>query len=298
MKSLDLSALKNLRFKPGMSGVIHRIRRMRAKLGQKINKYLQNPVGDKLRCVIDFAGLKTISCPGEINLSTLRPIGAVDLPHIFNNGDVHIQWERAGLQLKKLLKIDQIPGDLRAIYYLIASLQPRSVLEVNTGTGVATATIALALKDYIPDALFVTTSLMDISESRIAQRLNAIGLENLSIVLASGTEFLDFTEDNFDLIFFNGDQSATTIYLSTHAGFSHLNTPGVMLYADYYPEGQPLYHDKRFMSGAFVALTRLCVENPGLATHPIGALPWPVKTVKGAGSTISALAILANPADK
>lgn len=39
------------------------------------------------------------------------------------------------------------PGDRRAIYHLIRSLKPRSVLEIGTHIGVSTLYIALALKN-------------------------------------------------------------------------------------------------------------------------------------------------------
>lgn len=261
-------------------------------LRQLTLQYLKSPFGDKVRSIIDFLDLRMLSCPGELDVDSLRQENDFDLSALFNAGEVHIQWERAGLQLKKILGHDRDAGERRALYYLVAHFKPVSVLEIGCGDGNMTAALALALKDFVPESTL--TAIDPTFTNKPQKKLNPTKLvattefENFEYIQADGTGFFENTNDTYDLIVLNGQLAPRDLYLATHSALRSLNVGGLLLYTGYYPDGKPIYADKRFTSSTYVTMTRLCAENPRLDILSLGSLPWPTKS----GSMLSTLALL------
>ncbi len=122
-----------------------------------------------------------------------------------------------------------------------------------------------------------------------AQLLETLGLrEHVQFVSQRSVDYLASRPDGFDLIFLDGDHSAATVYQELPLALASLNSGGLILLHDYYPDGRSLWSDGKVIDGPWLALQRLESEGLRLQVVPFGTLPWPSKL----GSQCSSLAIL------
>ena len=203
------------------------------------------------------------------------------------------------------------PGDRRAIFYLIAALKPRSVLEIGTHIGASTLHLALALhlnqteqpgepgsraKLFSVDALDVNDPFAEPwirhgTEHSPVEMLRQIGLDHLvEFVIGRSIPYLEGATRGFDFIFLDGDHDPETVYQEIPRALSALNEEGVILLHDYFPHLKPLWTDGSVIPGPWLATRRLVCEGAGIAVTPLGELPWPTKL----GSQVTSLALLVN----
>jgi predicted O-methyltransferase YrrM len=202
------------------------------------------------------------------------------------------------------------PGDRRALYHLARALGPTRILEVGTHVGASTSMLGLALKQSQAQALnvkprLVTVDISDVNDPlhgawhRIgcsrspADVMRAIGCQDfVQFVTSPSIPYLQGCTEKFDLIFLDGDHSATAVYQEIPAALRLLNPGGFILLHDYFPNLLPLWSDDSLVPGPDLALARLRRECPSIIARPFGALPWPTKL----DSNVSSLALLCRAA--
>jgi predicted O-methyltransferase YrrM len=198
------------------------------------------------------------------------------------------------------------PGDQRALYYIARALRPRSILEVGTHVAASTGILALGLRHNAAQSSsapprLVTVDIMDVNDpmrgawKRIgcdqspSQFVQSIHVEDIvTFVTRPATDYLRNGREKFDLIFLDGDHSATGVYQEIPAAIALLNPGGLILLHDYFPGLQPLWADGAVVPGPQLAVERLRSEKLPVTVKPLGALPWPTKQ----GSNVSSLAVL------
>lgn len=192
------------------------------------------------------------------------------------------------------------PGDRQAIYKLIYALKPKTVLEVGTHIGASTLYISRALKAQNENAKLTTVDILDVNApdgpwsslgldgcpQDFAKRLDCE--DQITFVQSPCVPHMKNTNEKYDLIFLDGDHSASSVYQEISAALDILNDGGIILMHDYYPHGKAIYADNTIITGPYLAVERIREENPTIAIHPLGALPWATKQ----GSNITSLAIL------
>lgn len=198
------------------------------------------------------------------------------------------------------------PGDRRAIYYLIRHLRLGLALEVGTHVGAATARIAAALRQLkalglVQEIALATIDLDDVNDpvsgrwvtynsSRPPREvIKAMNCENFVTFHSGGSlRFFAETRQRFDLIFLDGDHTATTVYQEIPAALRVLKEGGWILLHDYFPELKPLWREGIVVPGPFLGVKRLQAEGVAIRAVPLGDLPWPTKF----GSHTTSLALL------
>jgi predicted O-methyltransferase YrrM len=198
------------------------------------------------------------------------------------------------------------PGDQRALYFIARALRPRSILEVGTHVAASTGIMALALRKNGPhpsgtSPQLVTVDLLDVNDPQVGawkrigcdqsptQFMRSIKVDDIvTFVTRPATDYLRSGQEKFDLIFLDGDHSATGVYHEIPAAIALLNPGGLILLHDYFPGLQPLWSDGAVVPGVQLAVERLQAENYPVTVKPLGALPWPTKQ----GSNVSSLAVL------
>lgn len=198
------------------------------------------------------------------------------------------------------------PGDQRALYYIARALQPKSILEVGTHVGASTGMLALALRHNSaklpgPAPRLVTVDILDVNDPvqgswiRVGCKqsprdyMRALGCDDLVTFIASrSVNYLKSSREKFDLIFLDGDHTATTVYTEIPGALSLLNPGGVILLHDYFPDARPLWSDGEVIPGPELAVLRLRSEGVPVMVKPLAALPWPTKK----STHISSLAVL------
>jgi predicted O-methyltransferase YrrM len=197
------------------------------------------------------------------------------------------------------------PGDRRALYYLARSLRPVRVLEVGTHIGASTAHLVAALRSNatagICRAGLTTVDIQDVNDPRVrpwegfgsklapAEIVKRLGMsECVRFVVASSLEFLSTGSDLYDLIFLDGDHSATTVYREVPAALRRLAPGGHLVLHDYYPMGRPLMPSDAAILGPWLGTERLRREGARLRVLPLGELDWPTKL----GGRMTSLAVV------
>ena len=195
-------------------------------------------------------------------------------------------------------------GDRRALFWLTHALRPRRMLEVGTHIGASTVFLAssmAAVWRHEATPGLTTVDIIDVNdvvtepwkESGVDQS-PAVLLAELKLghlvhfVAQSSLEFLRKTDERFDLIFLDGDHSASTVYKEVPAALERLNPGGSILLHDYYPQGKPLWANGAVVYGPYLALERLKAEGMNAEVRPLSPLPWETKL----GSKVSSLALL------
>lgn len=253
-------------------------------------------------------GLPRVPCAAE----RLRKTTERDLSLMFNSAELGAEWAEAGAALARACPIEDgktdgvNPGDRRALWYLVRSFGPASVLEVGTHVGASTLHIASAMRsaarrDPLLRPRLVTVDIEDVNSEESGawkkrglsaspeRMVEALGCPDLvTFVTEPSLSYLDRCEDRFDLIFLDGDHSAATVYQEVPRALRLLNEGGVILLHDYFPENVPLWSNGVVVPGPYTAVARLCGEGAGVKVIPLGSLPWETKL----GSSTTSLALM------
>ena len=223
--------------------------------------------------------------------------------------DISEEWQKVSGSMSSFQIPDGTggvnPGDRRAIYYLIRSLQPKTILEIGTHIGASTLCIAHAQKQYVDKAnqsKLISVDINDVNDSTKKpwikfgtnfsplEMIKDISSDNLvQFICTDSLNYLKNTEIRFDLIFLDGGHSANIVYQEIPAALEVLNNNGVILLHDYFPNLKPLWASSKVTQGPFLAVQRLISEGANIRALPLGRLPWPTKLC----SNVTSLALLA-----
>ena len=173
------------------------------------------------------------------------------------------------------------------------------MLEIGTHVGTSTLSIAQALKSVSPTANLTTVDIRDVNDPREWRKHGLVmsprdyagrigSLDRIRFEATASVAFMRQAKPGFDFIFLDGDHQAATVYREISAALALLSPRGAILLHDYYPDGRPLFADGVRITGPYRAVRRIQGECPGLAVHPLGALPWPTKQ----RSNVTSLALL------
>lgn len=244
----------------------------------------------------------------RVDAAALVRANSIECAGIFASGREEAAWRGVASRMKALGISESAggvnAGDRRALYYLVAALRPRTVLEVGTHIGASTTHIAAALKDAADrgsGSRLVTVDISDVNDS-IAKPWKKAGsvwspremarlldCEHIvRFVTAASLDYMKSSEDRFDFVFLDGDHHAATVYREMAASLQLLAPGGLVLLHDYYPALRPLWDDGAVVAGPFLAIQRLQREGAPLEPIPLGRLSWPTRN----GSTATSLALV------
>jgi predicted O-methyltransferase YrrM len=253
----------------------------------------------------ELAALERHPC----EIATLRNISAANITD-WLAADLAAEWQQVCLKMSAIRfgggSGAVNPGDRRALYYVARALRSSSILEVGTHVGASTSMLALALRRLHASgsdvrSRLLTVDIVDVNDPvpgawrRIgcshspADVMRTIGCQDLvTFVTSPSILFLRNCKERFDLIFLDGDHSASTVYQEVPAALQLLNPNGVILLHDYFPNLHPLWSDGAVVLGPELAIGRLRAENVPIVAKAFGGLPWATKLE----STVSSLALL------
>jgi predicted O-methyltransferase YrrM len=248
------------------------------------------PLADE---VARLDGVQRLECAAD----QLRHVDTLTLSQTFGSQEIADSWSASGAGLEALGIPDGTgginPGDRRALYYLVAAVRPRAVLEIGTHIGASTVHIASALhmaSVSSPSPTMVTVDIADVNSRSVkpwlkngaaespASMVDMIGYgANVEFVTGRSITYLAGCERTFDFVFIDGDHSAAMVYQEIAAALKVLNADGVIVLHDYFPDLKPLWADGSMIPGPFLAVERLQREGVNLAVVPLRELPWPTK---------------------
>lgn len=243
----------------------------------------------------------------DFDVNNLVSSRDVDIEELLVCSSIESRWKQASVQLDRFKIPDGTggvnPGDQRAIFYLIAGLKPKSVLEIGTHIGASTVNIACALRDSVgKDITMVTVDEKDVN-CRKAKPWLSFGAKfspqyivdslapsfPVQFVIDNSLGFLLKSRIKFDFIFLDGDHSASSAYQDISVALRCLAPGGVILLHDFFPGGKSLWSDGTVIPGPFLAMERIIHEGVNVSVKPLGRLPWPTKF--GSSSTSLALVL-------
>lgn len=241
----------------------------------------------------------------ECDTRKLRLRSEIDLNELFASNEIRTRWEQSSKKTERLVIPERRGGlnvgDRRAIYYLVSSFNPPSVLEIGTHIGASTLHIASAmfmnrLRDGTPPSLISVDIapvnslvskpwLLHGSLQSPAQMVEEMGYARfVEFVTADSLSYFAECGQRFDLIFLDGDHAAKIVYQEITTALSLLNPNGVILLHDYFPELKRLWPEVPMIPGPFLAIERLRREGAKLDVLPLGTLPWKTKVQSNATS--------------
>lgn len=259
-----------------------------------LKKYLPRPVIQKIIIARDI--LKLALVPKNIFAEEClrNDLTAEKIDAFFKDDSYKSGWQSAFEGINSIFR-ETVPGggvnpgDRRALYYLIRALQPEKLLEIGTHVGASTVFLAAALRDTSKTSRMTTVDILDVNaadspwyQQKLSYSpkdfLEKLGTSDyVTFRVSPSSTYLENTDETFDFIFLDGDHSAKTVYQEVSLALNKLNSGGVILLHDYYPEAKSLFRDGNIISGPFVALKRIMKENPNIRVIPLGDLPWPTK---------------------
>lgn len=231
----------------------------------------------------------------DIDAHNVRAISRLDVMAMLSDPSAIEAFETAAVRFATLglerIKDAANAGDLRALFQLVHSLRPRSILEIGTCNAASTAFMALAMRDLGADAQSITTvDLVDVNdpEKGIWKRsgmpyppselLERLGMDDLVCLESGGSDlFFRTTLDRFDFIFIDGSHRASDVYADVSGALASLNANGVIAMHDFYPDGQPLWSGEAAIPGPYLGVVRAIEECPDLGVVPLRQLPWRTK---------------------
>lgn len=232
-------------------------------------------------------------------LERVRTVNRQGLDKIFGADEIRSRWDESQKTLSTFDIPDGTggvnPGDRRAIYYLIKSYQPETVLEIGTHVGASTVYIAAALADNRSQIIgatphLVSVDLKDVNDPILKPWLDygttrsplemvqeVAGKDLVQFVQSHSLEYLSNPHEYYDFVFLDGDSSLNRVYREIPAALGHLNGDGVILLHNYFHELRPLWNDGAVIEGPYLAVARLKAEGVPIDVLPLGELPWPTK---------------------
>jgi predicted O-methyltransferase YrrM len=229
----------------------------------------------------------------------LTAIHRQTLHALFASRELHDEWRRAEPRIASWNLLAGAygvnPGDRRALYYLVRTLKPSSILEVGTGIGASTVHMALALRrneSENPTRRYRLTTLdiRDVNHTGAQpwgaagsacsprELIRLAGAEHaVAFVTEDSCSYLARTDERPDFIFVDGDHSAATAYREIGLALRIVHKDGVIVLHDYFVGGRPLWRGSPAIPGPWLALQRLRREGYRLHALPIGELPWATK---------------------
>jgi len=231
----------------------------------------------------------------KFNADRLGIVQIRSLKDALNCSSISKSWDRDNDQISRVLPFEDIdgginPGERRAIYHLIASLKPSTVLEIGTHIGASTLAIARSLATHSSSTAHLTTvdiadvndpaqgAFMRLGFDSPCRTLMRAGLsDRVTFVAKPSSKFLRETDDRFDLIFLDGDHAAPAVYRELAQSLHCLTPNGAILLHDFYPGGRPLYPAGSIEPGPVVAAERITAECEDIGFLPLGELPWEAK---------------------
>jgi predicted O-methyltransferase YrrM len=241
----------------------------------------------------------------SFDLSRLRSLSEAGMRETFTDPDIDAAWAKDFAAVRERMPISgpsgTCLGERRAIYYLVAALKPRRVLEVGTHLAASTLLIAKALATHVGhQARLTTVDIFDVNDARtgaFARRglsspraiADQLGLSDIvQFETRTALDLLGETEERFDLIFLDGDHSAVAVYQEVAAALSRLARDGTILLHDYHPNNQHVFKTGSPIPGPYLAGLRIAREQGrSVGILPLGNLPWPTKD--GVNATCLAL---------
>lgn len=232
----------------------------------------------------------------------LLQIDEIEMRRILSDG-VQNEWDQARDKALNFrfpeLSGGVNTGDQRAVYYLIKHFKPENVLEIGTHIGSSTTMIVLALEGK--NSNLTTVDVRDVNDMKSKPWLkfgsnyspfeivHQLGLqEKVTFITKDSIEFMSDCNEKFDFIFLDGLHLAKTVYKEVRIALKLLNTNGVILLHDYFPDLKPLWRDNSCIPGPYLALEKIQIKNKKLKVLPLGELPWETKH----NSRITSLALL------
>lgn len=205
------------------------------------------------------------------------------------------------------------PGDQRMIFHLTQYLKPKSVLEVGTHIGASTVHILLGLlcAGETGNARLMSVDIKDVNceierpwrqfgaEKSPREMIRCLSGEDL-VQFCSGVPSVEYLRNDnhlYNLIFLDGDHSASAVYQELPLALNRLADGGVILLHDYFPELRPLWNNRKsecalmhadVIPGVFLAVQRFLNEGNRVQVTPFGALPWTTKLE----SNVTSLALI------
>ena len=245
-----------------------------------------------------------LSVPEPAVTGNLAVLESSQIADFFRARKIDQQWNAMAAMLADLCQIEDgktggvNPGDRRALFYLVKALKPASILEIGSHVGASTVHIGAAM---FPGSRLTTVDIQDVNDGAAAS-WRVAGLQrsprqmlaelnkNLDVrfVTSDSVDFLDRTDQRFDLIFLDGDHSTQTVLREIPKSLTVLNRNGVILLHDYFPHSKPLWSNGAIIPGPFEAMEKLRMQGAKLKVIPFGALPWATKL----GSHVTSLAIV------
>lgn len=231
--------------------------------------------------VVDLLSLSTVK---SIELPDVRARRLVDLGAALRASDdvwaeVERRSEDAGFAQNPWAVSTE---DRRALAGLGRYLAPRAVLEIGTHIGSSTLAWAAALSDT--GGKITTVDIIDVNDPvrRIWKQFNARqppaetvrGLAPVEFVVSDSIAYLHSSRARYDVIFIDGDHTATRVYRELALALAHLNDGGVVVLHDYYPSGRPLSTSRSLEVGPYLAVRRLVSNGLRIRVLPLGELPW------------------------
>jgi len=200
--------------------------------------------------------------PRQSRTDHLRRVTREDLRTGLSSAPAQVALERNRLELMEAVDIaDGLsgglnPGDRRAIWHLTLGLRPETVLEIGTHVGASTYHLACALAAQTGASKLgnlITVDIEDVNdpvegawrrfglERSLRDRLLALHASDLvEFVVSDSVRYLETDLRVYDLIFLDGDHSATKVYEEVTLALQRLKPDGVILLRDYFPDVRPL----------------------------------------------------------
>jgi predicted O-methyltransferase YrrM len=183
-------------------------------------------------------------------------------------------------------------GDMRALFSITRSLQPKRILEVGTHLGFSTSVFAAALEaGGSRDSIITTVDIADVN-SRETQPWRKSGsmvspYELCKHVAPSITvrfevddsvSFMSKAEDKFDLVFLDGSHDADAVFNELNSLHAILAADSTVLLHDYFPGGRPLWSNNHVIYGPYLAAKKFFLKSPsGVTISSLSPLPWETK---------------------
>jgi len=218
----------------------------------------------------------------------------INLDEIFGNEFI----EKNFIEDNKIINNMSIPeftsgvnqGDRRAIYYLISFLKPKQILEIGTHIGSSTLGMALASNQNGQANHIDTVDIIDVNDEKIKHWLkfnsknspkNIINQsapdQSIKFFVSKSDDFFKNNNKKYDFIFLDGSHRSNVVYNEISFALENLQTEGLILLHDYFPNGNPIWDGKKIIFGPYMALKRILNEKNQLKIHALDNLPWTTK---------------------